>query len=278
MAEKEIFQYGRRETDYLSRRDKRLGAVIDRIGHVEREVIGDLFAALVHSIVGQQISTKAHRTIWLKITEAMGAVTPEAVDRMGTEALQRFGISYRKAGYICSAARKVLSGELDIDALRTLPDEEVCARLTALDGVGVWTAEMLMLFSMQRPDILSFGDLGVQRGMRMVYRHRTIDRERFERYRRRLSPCGSVAALYFWTVAAGAVEGLTDPAETKGRIARKAADAIGAPRNDRPQKQRSSRTAATGSSCVAEAPNVATKAAERSTAPPTQSEESPVKS
>ncbi len=224
MAEKEIFQYGRRETDYLSRRDKRLGAVIDRIGHVEREVIGDLFTALVHSIVGQQISTKAHRTIWLKMTETMGAVTPEAVDRMGTEALQRFGISSRKAGYICSAARKVLSGELNIDALRTLPDEEVCARLTALDGVGVWTAEMLMLFSMQRPDILSYGDLGVQRGMRMVYRHRTIDRARFERYRRRLSPCGSVAALYFWAVAAGAVEGLTDPAETKGRTARKATD------------------------------------------------------
>ncbi len=225
MAEKEIFQYGRRETDYLSRRDKRLGAVIDRIGHVEREVIGDLFAALVHAIVGQQISTKAHRTIWLKMTEAMGAVTPEAVDRMGTEALQRFGISSRKAGYIRSAARKVLSGELDIDALRTLPDGEVCARLTALDGVGLWTAEMLMLFSMQRPDILSFGDLGVQRGMRMVYRHRTIDRARFERYRRRLSPCGSVAALYFWAVAAGAVEGLTDPAETKERTTRKAVNA-----------------------------------------------------
>lgn len=211
-----IFRYGERETGYLKRRDKRLGAVIDRIGKVEREVIGDLFTALVHSIVGQQISTKAHRTIWLKITEAAGAVTPEAVDRLGREALQRLGIPSRKAGYIHAAARKVLSGELDIEALRTLPDEEVCARLTALEGVGIWTAEMLMIFSMQRPDILSFGDLGIRRGMRMVYRHKTIDRERFERYRRRLSPCGSVAALYFWAVAAGAVEGLTDPAGKDG--------------------------------------------------------------
>lgn len=268
MAEKEIFQYGRRETDYLSRRDKRLGAVIDRIGHVEREVIGNLFAALVHSIVGQQISTKAHRTIWLKMTEAMGTVTPEAVDRMGTEALQRFGISFRKADYIRSAARKVLSGELNIDALRTLPDEEVRARLTALDGVGVWTAEMLMLFSMQRPDILSFGDLGVQRGMRMVYRHRTIDRARFERYRRRLSPCGSVAALYFWAVAAGAVEGLTDPAETKRQTARKAADATRTtPPDNRPRERQSSRIAATGFVRATETPTVAAKVAERSDSP-----------
>lgn len=266
MAEKEIFQYGRRETDYLSRRDKRLGAVIDRIGHVEREVIGDLFAALVHSIVGQQISTKAHRTIWLKMTEAMGTVTPEAVDRMGTEALQRFGISFRKADYIRSAARKVLSGELNIDALRTLPDEEVRVRLTALDGVGVWTAEMLMLFSMQRPDILSFGDLGVQRGMRMVYRHRTIDRARFERYRRRLSPCGSVAALYFWAVAAGAVEGLTDPAGTKRQTARKASDATRTtPPDNRPRERRSPRIAATKTVRETKTPTVATKAAERST-------------
>ncbi len=275
MAEKEIFQYGRRETDYLSRRDKRLGAVIDRIGHVEREVIGDLFAALVNSIVGQQISTKAHRTIWLKMTETMGAVTPEAVDRMGTEALQRFGISFRKAGYICSAARKVLSGELDIDALRTLPDEEVCARLTALDGVGVWTAEMLMLFSMQRPDILSFGDLGVQRGMRMVYRHRTIDRARFEHYRRRFSPCGSVAALYFWAVAAGAVEGLTDPAETKGRTARKAADTACTPRNNRPQERRSPKIAATEPICATEMPDAAAKSTEKSTTPLPQGDKSP---
>ncbi len=278
MAEREIFQYGRRETDYLSRRDKRLGAVIDRIGHVEREVIGDLFAALVHAIVGQQISTKAHRTIWLKMTEAMGTVTPEAVDRMGTEELQRFGISFRKAGYIRSAARKVLSGELDIGALRTLPDEEFCARLTALDGVGVWTAEMLMLFSMQRPDILSFGDLGVQRGMRMVYRHSTIDRTRFERYRRRLSPCGSVAALYFWAVAAGAVEDLTDPAETKRRPARKAVDAAGATRNDRQRERRSPKITATGSAGATETPNGAAKAAKRSTDPPSQSDKYPVKS
>ena len=79
-------------------------------------------------------------------------------------------------------------------------------------GIGVWTAEMLLLFTLQRPDILSYGDLGIQRGMRMVYRHRKITKKLFAKYRRRLSPYGSVASLYFWMVAGGAIPDLEDPA------------------------------------------------------------------
>ena len=91
-----------------------------------------------------------------------------------------------------------------------MTDEEVCNRLSSLDGIGVWTAEMLMLHSLQRPDILSFGDLAVQRGLRMLYHHRKITRELFEKYRRRYSPYGSVACIYLWAVSAGAVDGLKD--------------------------------------------------------------------
>ena len=87
--------------------------------------------------------------------------------------------------------------------------------LCSLRGVGVWTAEMILLFCLQRPDILSYDDLAIRRGLRMVYRHREIDRERFEKYRRRYSPCGSVASLYLWAAACGAVPGLTDPAAGK---------------------------------------------------------------
>ena len=91
-----------------------------------------------------------------------------------------------------------------------MSDKEVCARLSELEGIGVWSAEMLMLFSMQRPDILSFGDLAIQRGLRMVYHHRQITRVLFEKYRRRFSPCNSVASLYLWAVAGGAIEGMRD--------------------------------------------------------------------
>lgn len=194
----------------MKSRDKRLGEVIDKVGMVKRRVIPDLFAALVHSIVGQQISTKAHETIWRKMTGAFGDVTPEKVLGLSPEELQAFGITFKKVDYIRSAAREIASGEFDIHALRTMSDAEVCAKLSELDGIGVWTAEMLMLHSLQRPDVLSFGDLAVQRGLRMLYHHRKITRPLFEKYRRRYSPYGSVACIYLWAVSAGAVSGLKD--------------------------------------------------------------------
>ena len=118
--------------------------------------------------------------------------------------LQGFGITFKKAAYIRNATQKVLDGTFDIQALYTMDDNEVCVRLSELDGIGVWSAEMLMLFSMQRPDILSFGDLAIQRGLRMVYHHRKITRELFEKYR-----------LYLWAVAGGAIEGMKDYAPKK---------------------------------------------------------------
>lgn len=207
-----FFEYGQQQTDYLSKRDRRLGDAIARIGPVERTVDPDLFSALVNAIVGQQISTKAHVTIWNRFLSELGTVTPAVVDACPAERLQSLGISFRKASYIKSTARRVCAGELDLDALHNLPDAEVCRVLSSLDGVGVWTAEMLMTFSMQRPDIVSFGDLAIQRGMRMLYRHRVITRPLFEKYRRRYSPFGSVASLYLWAIAGGALEGVTDPA------------------------------------------------------------------
>jgi len=206
------FQYGDDAVQYLKRRDRRLGEAIDIIGPIRREVRPDLFEALVHSIVGQQISMKAQDTIWRRIGEDLGAVTPESVSACSIEKLQSFGISFRKAQYIRDAAERVLDGRLDIAALHGMSDDEVRAELVKLSGVGVWTAEMLMLFSMQRPDILSYGDLAIQRGMRMLYRRRQITKPLFEKYRRRYSPYGSVASLYLWAIAGGAIEGLTDPA------------------------------------------------------------------
>lgn len=93
----------------------------------------------------------------------------------------------------------------------------MCAELSRLPGVGVWTAEMLMTFSLQRPNVMSYGDLAIQRGLRMLYRHRAIDRDRFEKYRRRYAPYATVASLYLWAVAGGAVAGLSDPASGKKR-------------------------------------------------------------
>lgn len=209
------FSYGEKELNYLKQKDKRLGAVIDQIGMIEREVDSDLFSSLVHQIVGQQITTKAQETIWQRMQEQLGTINAQTVLRAGADRLQAMGISHRKAEYITEFAEKVEDGTLDLEALWHQPDEEVIQTLSSLRGVGVWTAEMMLLFCMQRPDVLSYGDLAIQRGMRMVYHHRNIDKKLFEKYRRRLSPCGSVASFYFWAVAGGAIPGMKDYAPKK---------------------------------------------------------------
>jgi len=196
-----IFTYGDVEIQYLKGRDKALGRAIDAIGPIRREVTPDLFSALVNSIVGQQISAKAHATVWERMRSGLGNITPRAILACTEAELQKYGISFRKASYIRAAAERVADGRLDIEALRLKPDEDVCKELVQLSGVGVWTAEMLMLFSMQRPDIVSYGDFAIQRGMRMLYRRAEITRKQFETYRRRYSPHGSVASLYLWAIA-----------------------------------------------------------------------------
>lgn len=111
------FDYGRAETDYLSSRDPVLGAAIDRIGHIDREVFPDLFEALINSIAGQQISGKALATVWARLCAVVGTVTPENLLAAGEERLRACGFSGRKVHYMMSAARAVVDGALDIHSL-----------------------------------------------------------------------------------------------------------------------------------------------------------------
>ena len=224
------FEYATDAIEYLKAKDKKLGAAIDAVGVVRREMDeGDLFSAIVHQIIGQQISTAAQATIWNRMRERLGEVTPSAVCAATEEELQSCGITFTKARYIKSCAEKVASGQFDLDAVREMDDAEAIAALSSLEGVGVWTAEMLLLFCLGRPDILSYGDLAIHRGMRMVYHHRKVTREMFERYRRRYSPYGSVASLYLWAISSMDVLGYErDFAPKKVRVAKKGKSADGA--------------------------------------------------
>ena len=204
------FAYGERELSYLRQKDKRLGAAIDRIGQIDRAVDPNLFSSVVHHIIGQQISTKAQATIWKRMRDEFGVMDAAAVLGAGVEKLQSFGMTFRKAEYITDFARKIESGEFDLEGIRQRPDDEAIRELSGLQGVGVWTAEMILLFCMQRPDVFSYDDLAIQRGLRMVYHHRKIDRKLFEKYRRRFSPYCSVASLYLWAVAGGAIPEMRD--------------------------------------------------------------------
>lgn len=210
MDDVKYFPYGEKELAYLRKKDKKLSAVIDRVGHIERAVDDDLFSAVVHHIVGQQISTKAQATVWARVQNALGTVDAEHVLGYGEANLQSLGISFRKAEYITDFAEKVHTGAFDLDTVAHMRDADAIRALSSLKGIGVWTAEMILLFCLQRPDILSYDDLAIQRGLRMVYHHRAIDRRLFEKYRRRYSPYGSVASLYLWAVSGGAIPELKD--------------------------------------------------------------------
>lgn len=205
-----IFTYGDIEISHLKSKDKKLGEAIDIIGKINREIYPDIFEALIKSIIGQQISTKAQQTIWKRMVNDLGEVTPENILDNSESKIQSYGITYRKAGYMLDIAERVYNGKLNLAELQYMTDDEICKSLIELPGIGVWTAEMLLIFSLERPNILSYGDLAILRGMRMLYHHRKITKELFEKYRRRYSPYGSVASLYLWAIAGGQIEGMKD--------------------------------------------------------------------
>ena len=184
--------------------------MIYRIGHIDRAVDTDLFLSVIHHIIGQQISTKAQATIWQRMQDTFGKASAETILAAGIPKLQSAGMTFRKAEYITDFAEKVHSGTFNLDAVEHMSDADAIRELSALKGIGVWRAEMILLFCPQRPDIFGFDDPAIQRGLRMIYRHRKIDCKMFEKYRRRFSPYCSVASLYLWAVAGGAIPKMKD--------------------------------------------------------------------
>ena len=215
------FPYGDKEITYLREKDKILREIIDKVGHIERETDPDLFSSVVHHIVGQQISSKAQATIWQRLRDTLGEINAQTISSKEVPELQALGMSFRKAEYIKEFADKVQCGEFDLQTVEQMSDADAIEALSSLRGIGVWTAEMILLFCLKRPDVFSFDDLAIQRGLRMVYHHRKIDRKLFEKYRRRFRPYGSVASLYFWAVASGELPEMEDYAPKKPKKSKK---------------------------------------------------------
>ncbi|WP_242975702.1 DNA-3-methyladenine glycosylase family protein, partial [Lactonifactor longoviformis] len=202
---------------YLKNKDRKLAEVIEKIGLIKRETDTDLFSSVIHHIIGQQISTKAQATIWQRMQKDLEEINAETILSVYISKLQSYGMTFCKAEYITDFATKVHTGVFDLDAVEHMSDEDAIRELSALKGIGVWTAEMILLFCLQRPNIFSYDDLAIQRGLRMTYHHRRIDRKLFEKYRRRFSPYCSVASLYLWAVAGGAIPEMKDYAPKNNR-------------------------------------------------------------
>jgi len=196
-----VFTYGEKETEYLKSRDRKLGEVIDRMGFLEVEVMPDVFTALVFSIINQQVSSKAADTVWARLQEMAGTMSPEFILAMDAEALQKCGTTHKKISYIRGIAEAVVTGQVDFTKLRHMSDKQVINYLSSLHGIGPWTAEMLLIFSLNRPDVVSYDDLAIRRAMMKLYGLTELTKEQFQRYRKRYSPYGSVASLYLWDLS-----------------------------------------------------------------------------
>lgn len=193
----------RRAVRHLKRADPTLRELIERVGACRFALRSDgaHFDHLVRAIVYQQLSGKAAATIHGRVQALYGGRPPRPAELAATPAarLRRAGLSRQKLGYVKDLARRAAAGTLPLDALAALPDEAVIEALTAVRGVGVWTAQMFLMFRLGRLDVLPVLDLGIQKGMRHAYGLRRLPRPaQMERIATPWRPYRSVACWYLW--------------------------------------------------------------------------------
>jgi DNA-3-methyladenine glycosylase II len=192
--------------EHLRAADPVLRRLIDELGPLDEEARrrgrpADAYGALLRSIVGQQLSTKAARSIYGRITDMFGGRTPSPGELLAADPdeLRAAGLSRAKVTYMRSLAEHVQSGRLELDRLDELSDEEISAELTAVKGLGAWTAHMFLIFHLGRPDVLPVGDLGVRRAAQRAYRLDELPTAaELERIGEPWRPHSSLASLYLW--------------------------------------------------------------------------------
>ena len=176
------------------------GALVRR--ELKEERSGDAYGALLRSIVGQQLSTKAARTIYGRMLELFDghAPSPKQLLAADPDAIRAAGLSRPKIAYLRDLAQHVEDGELELDRLDELSDEKIIEELTAVKGIGDWSAHMFLMFHLGRPDVLPVGDQGIRNAVKIQYRLRKIpDPKRLEKIARPWRPYRTLACLYLWS-------------------------------------------------------------------------------
>jgi DNA-3-methyladenine glycosylase II len=156
----------REDVDFLVENDPVFSTLDVNIDNFKWGYIGPGFPGLVRIVMGQQVSTSAADSMWSKFTDYLPCITPNAVMALKDDEMRKLGLSFQKAKYIRGLAEAVRKKEFDPEALESVPDEDVYAAITALNGFGNWSAEMFLMFGLARPDVWPAGDLGIQEGLR----------------------------------------------------------------------------------------------------------------
>jgi DNA-3-methyladenine glycosylase II len=190
----------RKAINHLKKCDPVLRGIIESVGPFRMEYGPPEFHSLAEAIVYQQLNGKAAITIFKRFAALAGEpLTPEGILKLTDEQLRSVGLSKQKSAYLKDLAAKTASGLLDFSRLREMPDEEVIKHLTQVKGIGVWTAQMFLMFTLKRPDVLPTGDYGVQAAIKKHYRKRKLPKPKdMEKIARAWAPYRSTACWYLW--------------------------------------------------------------------------------
>jgi DNA-3-methyladenine glycosylase II len=185
---------------HLTTKDKVLAALIEKVGPYRIEFRDPTFETLVRSIVFQQLSGKVARVIYDRLKQAVaGDMTPDGILKLRPEKMRRLGLSRQKTAYIRDLARQTAKGKVIFESLPNLPDAEVIEHLTAVKGIGVWTAHMFLIFALRRDNVLPTGDLGVRSAIRKMYGLADLPTPaEVEELARSWHPYCTVASWYLW--------------------------------------------------------------------------------
>jgi DNA-3-methyladenine glycosylase II len=190
----------RKAIDHLKKSDPVLAAIIERVGPYRIEYGPPEFHSVAEAIVYQQLNGKAAATIFKRFAALAGEpLAPEGILKLTDEQLRSVGLSKQKSSYLKDLAAKTRGGLLDFIKLGDMPDDEVIKHLTQVKGIGVWTAQMFLIFTLKRLDVLPTGDYGIQAAMKKHYRKRKMPKPKdMEKIARPWSPYRSVACWYLW--------------------------------------------------------------------------------
>lgn len=186
------------EAEKVLKGDKHLGPLIEKYGpcKIIKHPKSKYFESIVRDIIGQQLSVKAASTIYSRLEDMLEVVTPETIIKSKHEELRKLGLSNAKAWYVTDLSERVLDKRLHLDKLDNMDDDAVKKELIEVKGIGKWTAEMFLMFTLARPDIFPIEDLGLRNGFKKVVGD--YSNEKMEKYAKRWSPYRTVASWYLW--------------------------------------------------------------------------------
>lgn len=187
----------------LKSKDEVLAKYIDSVDIPIRYTSDTFFIEVVKTLIGQLISTKAASTIYTRLEDLLLEVNEDNFLNEKKSAIIACGVSERKYSYVSKIASDIKYGILDYQDLYEKSDEEIINILMAYPGIGLWSAEMLLIHGLKRPDVLAYGDLGIRKGICEVYGLETLSKDDFYLIKERLSPYGTIASLYFWKAYSG---------------------------------------------------------------------------